>query len=69
MKNTKKETVRTINMMPESQRDQWHMVVNLLRTLGGALDNKGRSDLCDEIDRYIDFVEDILDDLRKDGSK
>ena len=57
--------MKTINIMGESQREQWHNVVNLLRQLGGDLDKKGRSDICDEIDRYIDFVEDILDKMRK----
>lgn len=68
MKEAKKENVRTINIMPESQRDQWHVVVNLLRQLGGDMTREGRSELCDELDRYIDHVEDILDDLRKDGA-
>ena len=61
--------MKTINVLPETQRDQWHMVVNLLRQLGGDMDRKGRSDLCDEIDRYIDHVEDILDELRKEGKQ
>lgn len=60
--------MKTIPIMPESQRDQWHVVVNLLRQLGGDLTREGRSELCDEIDRYIDHVEDILDELRKDGA-
>ena len=60
--------MKTISIMPESQREQWHVVVNLLRQLGGDMDYTGRSALCDEIDRYIDHVEDILDDLRKDGA-
>lgn len=61
--------MKTIPIMPESQRDQWHVVVNLLRQLGGDLTREGRSELCDELDRYIDHVEDILDELRKDGKK
>lgn len=61
--------MKTIKMNPlgESQREQWHSVVNLLRQLGGDLDRKGRSDICDEIDRYIDFCEDIFDEMRKEG--
>ena len=55
-----------VNPLGESQREQWHTVVNLLRQLGGSLDYQGRSDLCDEIDRYIDHVEDIMDELRKE---
>ncbi len=57
--------VKTINILGDSQRDQWHSIVNLLRQLGGSLDTKGRSDICDEIDRYIDFCEDIFDKMRK----
>lgn len=61
--------MKTIKMNPlgDSQREQWHSVVNLLRVLGGDLDRKGRSDLCNEIDRYIDYCEDILDSMRKEG--
>lgn len=61
--------MKSINIMPDSQREQWHVVVNLIRQLGGDMDKEGRSALCDEIDRYIDHVEDILDELRKDGKK
>ena len=53
-----------MNPLGNTQRQQWHGVVNLLRTLGGDLDSKGRSDICGEMDRYIDHVEDILDELR-----
>lgn len=61
--------MKTIPIMPESQRDQWHVVVNLLRQLGGDLTREGRSELCDELDRYIDHVEDILDEMRKGTEK
>lgn len=59
--------MKTIKFNPlgESQREQWHSVVNLLRQLGGDLDYEWRSGLCDELDRYIDNAEDIFDDLRK----
>lgn len=53
-----------MNPLGDTQREQWHSVVHLLRTLGGDLDRKGRSDICSELDRYIDHVEDILDELR-----
>ena len=59
--------MKTINIMGETQREQWHGVVNMLRQLGGDLTREGRSDLCDEIDRYIDFCEDIFDSMRKEG--
>lgn len=54
-----------VNPLGESQREQWHTVVNLIRQLGGDMDYQGRSALCDEIDRYIDHAEDIMDELRK----
>ena len=56
----------TINILGDTQREQWHGVVNMLRQLGGDLTREGRSELCDEIDRYIDHVEDILDKIRKE---
>lgn len=56
-----------INIMGDTQRDQWHNVVHMLRQLGGDLTYEGRSRLCDELDRYIDFVEDILDELREEN--
>ena len=61
--------METININPlgDTQREQWHSVVNLLRVMGGDLTAKGRGDLCDELDRYIDFVENKLDELRKDA--
>ena len=58
---------KTINIIGETQREQWHTVVNLLRQLGGDMTRKGRSDLCDELDRYIDFCEDIFEDMKKNG--
>lgn len=59
--------MKSISIIGETQREQWHTIVNLLRTLGGDLTREGRSDLCDEIDRYIDFCEDIFDSMRKEG--
>ena len=58
--------MKTINILGDSQREQWHTVVNRLRQLGGDLTREGRSELCDEIDRYIDHVEDIFDEMRKE---
>lgn len=58
--------MKTINILGDSQREQWHSVVNMLRLLGGDLDRKGRSDICDEIDRYIDFCEDLFDEMRRE---
>lgn len=59
--------MKTVNIMGESQREQWHNVVNLLRLLGGDLTREGRSDICDELDRYVDFCEDVFDQMRKNG--
>ena len=50
--------MKTINILGETQREQWHSVVNMLRQLGGDLTREGRSELCDELDRYIDAMED-----------
>lgn len=58
---------KTINVLGDTQRQQWHSVVHMLRQLGGDMTREGRSALCDEIDRYIDHCEDILDSLRKEG--
>lgn len=51
---------KTINILGDTQREQWKTVVNMLRLLGGDMDREGRSALCDEIDRYIDFAEDTM---------
>lgn len=56
---------KTINVLGDSQRGQWHTIVNMLRQLGGDLTREGRSELCDELDRYIDYAEDVFDELRK----
>lgn len=60
--------MKTINFNPlgETQRQQWHSVVNILRQLGGDMTREGRSGICDELDRYIDSVEDILDKMRQE---
>ena len=60
------ETVN-VNILGDTQREQWHSVVNMLRQLGGDMTREGRSGLCDEIDRYIDNAEDIFDTMRKGG--
>lgn len=65
--NMEEKNVRTINVLGDTQRQQWHAVVNMLRQLGGDMTREGRSELCDEIDRYIDFAEDIFDDMRAKG--
>ena len=57
---------KTINILGDTQRQQWHSVVHLLRAAGGDMTCQGRAALCDELDRYIDGVEDVLDELRKE---
>lgn len=49
---------KTINIMGDTQRQQWHSAVNILRQMGGDMTREGRSAICDELDRYIDFMED-----------
>lgn len=58
---------KTVNILGDSQREQWHSVVHILRTLGGDMTQRGRDELCSEIDRYIDHCEDIFDELRKEN--
>ena len=57
---------KTINLMPDTQRDQWHMVVDVVRRLGRDMTREGLDGLCDELDRYIDHCEDIFDEMRKE---
>lgn len=52
------------NPLGETEREQWHSVVNILRVTGGDMTFEGRDAICGELDRYIDYVEDILDELR-----
>lgn len=61
--------MKTVNVLGNDQRTQWHAVVNMLRQLGGDMDFTGRSALCDELDRYIDAVEDVFDEMRKEETE
>ena len=56
----------TVPLMGETPREQWHGVVYILRRMGRDMTDKGYNDLLDELDRYIDGVEDILDKLREE---
>lgn len=51
--------MKTINILGTTQREQWHNVVNMLRQYGGMFTDEARSQLCDELDRYIDAMEDL----------
>lgn len=59
------ETIK-LNVLGDTQRQQWHTIVNILRVCGGDMTREGRNGLCDELDRYIDHAEDIFDDIRKE---
>ena len=56
----------SFSIIGDTQRDQWHTMVDLLRKLGGDMTREGRDVICDELDRYIDHCEDILDTLRNE---
>lgn len=53
---------RTINLLGETQREQWHTVVNMLRLVGGDMTREGRNEICNELDKYIDAMEDANED-------
>ena len=57
---------KTINVLWDTQREQWHSVVHMLRQLGGDMTHEGRSAICDELDRYIDLCEDIIESLKEE---
>ena len=59
---------KTINILGDTQREQWHSVVNMLRVLGGDLPRDARSELCDELDRYIDAMEDANENRRDESA-
>lgn len=54
---------RTINILGDTQREQWHSVVNMLKPF---LDRNAYP-ILDEIHRYIDFAEDAFDEIRKEN--
>ena len=58
--------MKEINVLGDTQREQWKSVVHILRCAGGDMTYEGRSALCDELDRYIDHCEDIFDEMRKE---
>lgn len=59
--------MKTINILGDTQREQWLSVVNTLEKLGGDMSRDGRRELCDELRRYINNAEDIFDELRKES--
>lgn len=60
--------MQTFSIIGDTQREQWHTMVDILRKLGGDMTREGRAAICDELDRYIDHCEDILDTLRKENN-
>lgn len=54
---------KTINILGDTQREQWHTVVNMLKPF---IDNTAAYPILDEIHRYIDFAEDKFDEIRKE---
>lgn len=57
---------KTINILGNTQREQWKTVVNIIRMTGNVLTPQALSDLCDELDRYIDHAEDIFESLKEE---
>lgn len=55
------ETIK-VNVLGDTQRQQWHTIVNILRVCGGDMTREGRNGICDELDRYIDAMEDANED-------
>lgn len=60
------KAVKTVNMLGDTQREQWHSVVHMIRILGQDITREALSDLCSELDRYIDFAEDLIDKIREE---
>lgn len=58
--------MKTINILGENQREQWHTIVRIIRKTNGRMSENGLNALCDELDRYIDHAEDVFDELRKE---
>ena len=60
------EKKMTIHLLGETQREQWHSVVNMLRRHGGNMTREDRGILCDELDRYIDAMEDLNESITEE---
>ena len=60
---------KTINILGDTQAEQWKSVVHILRTCGGDMTYKGRADICSELDRYIDWAESTIAELREENEK
>lgn len=60
---------KTVNILGDTQKEQWQNVVNILRVCGGDMDYKGRDALCSELDRYIAWAEDTIAELSAEIDK
>lgn len=54
---------KTINILGDTQREQWHSIVNMLKPF---ISSTAAYPILDEIHRYIDFAEDKFDEIRKE---
>lgn len=61
--------MESINVLGDTQRQQWKSLVHILRAAGGDMTYESRAALCDELERYIDHCEDIFDKMRKENRK
>ena len=55
-----------VHMLGETRREQWHAIVNIMRQTHQCLKHEAFCELCDELDRYIDAVEDVLEEDEED---
>ena len=58
---------KTINILGDTQAEQWKSVVHVLRACGGNMDYKGRDALCSELDRYIEWAEKTIAELNAEN--
>ena len=58
-----------VNVLGDTQAEQWKSVVHILRVCGGDMDFKGRDSLCGELDRYIEWAEKTIAELSAECDK
>lgn len=57
-----------INILGNTQREQWHSVINMLKPF---LTSSSAYGILDELHKYVDWAENMADEIRKeqeDGS-
>lgn len=52
-----------INILGNTQREQWHTVINCLKY---HMNGNSGYPLLDELHRYVDWAEDMADKIRKE---